>query len=142
MDTELLAKLFHGPAGILYGSKLDDDGLIHAAMEAFGGRAFCIVRNWMLIDVKLTDRHDRLVKENGLQPTLLYANKIVSANASEEPSQGVLSGFQSRYEDCFFETEEVLFVLAGRGARKRAGIPAVFALSQQCGGKFEVDYGR
>lgn len=140
METELLADLFHGPARILHGSRLDDDELIFTATEAFGDRAFCIVRNWMLIDVMLTDRHERLVKENGLQPTVLYANSVVNAgDAAGEMSSGVLSGFVVSYDGCFFETEEGLYVLAGRGARKHASVWAVSALAQQCGGGFRVD---
>lgn len=143
METELLADLLFGPARILHGSRLDDDELIFAATEAFGDRAFYIVRNWMLIDVMLTDRHETLIRGNGLQPTVMYANTVVSAGygAGEAPS-GVLSGFQRRYEDYSFETEGMLYVLAGRGSRKFAGVPAVFALSQQCGGEFRVDDGR
>ncbi|MDY7564721.1 hypothetical protein QN400_24025 [Pseudomonas sp. RTC3] len=142
MDIELLGDLLYGPARILYGSRLSDENLLEATHETFGAQVVCIVRNWMLIDVKLTGRHERLVKTNGLQPTLLYANKVVSANATENLSQGVLSGFQYRYEDCFFASDDMLYVLGGRGSRKSAEVPAVFALSQQCGGEFRVDDGR
>ncbi|MGS0738178.1 DUF6957 family protein [Pseudomonas sp. GG8] len=144
MDIELLGDLLYGPARVLYGSKLTDEKLLQATHETFGARPFCIVRNWMIIDVLLTDRHDRLIKANGLKPAVLYGSTIGGADdAAGDLSHGVLSGFQRSYEDCFFETEDMLlFVLAGRGARKSAGVPSVFALAQQCGSEFRVDDGK
>lgn len=143
METELLADLFYGPAKILHGSGLDDDDLVRTAAEAFGNVAFCIVRNWMLIDVILTDRHDTLIRQSGLQPTVLYANNIVCAgDVIKAMPSGVLSSFLVNYDGCFVETETMHFVLAGRGARKDASVWAVSALAQKCGGKFEVDDGR
>lgn len=143
LNIELLGDLLYGPARVLYGSKLTDEQLLQVTHETFGGQAVCIVRNWMVIDVKLTERHDDLIRKNGLQPTVLYANTVVSeSEAAGEMHSGVLSGFQVSYEDCFFETENMLYVLAGRGCRKSAELPAVFELSQQCGGEFRVDDGQ
>lgn len=143
METELLADLFYGPARILQGSGLDDDELVLTVTEAFGNRAFCIVRNWMLVDVILTDRHDTLIRQNGLQPTVLYANTVVCAgDVTEVMPSGVLSSFLVSYDGCFVETADMYYVLAGRGARKDASVWAISALAQQCGSKFEVDDGR
>jgi hypothetical protein len=127
LDIELLGDLLYGPARPLYGSKLTDEKLLQVTQETFGAQPVCIVRNWMVIDVLLSDRHDSLVKANGLQPTVLYGSAIGDA---DESSRGVVSGFQYRYEDCFFASENMLYVLAGRGSRKFAGVSAVFALSQ------------
>jgi hypothetical protein len=135
-DHELLGELLFGPALMLPGSELSDEALISASSETFPGRSFCIVRVWMLFDVELSSRHVRLLVDDGLSPTVLYANKLVYAvDPQSDKSHGVLSGFQRRYEDCFFETEDMIFVLAGRGSRKTASISAVSALSEKCGGQ-------
>lgn len=52
----------------------------------------------MILDVLLSDRHDSLVKANGLQPTVLYGSSV---DGADESSRGVLTGFQCRYEGCF-----------------------------------------
>lgn len=138
LDDKLVGELLFGPAQVLPGSALNDDELIRVASETFPDRSFCIVRAWMLIDVILSDRHKRLLRTEDLYPTVLYANRIVySVDTQGETSHGVLSGFQQRQEDCFFETEEMVYVLAGRGARKRAEMPTFFALAQRCGVLFQ-----
>lgn len=135
-DEESLGELLFGPASMLPGSKLSDEELVMASSEAFPGRSFCIVRVWILIDVELSSRHVRLVVNEGLSPTVLYANKVIHAvDPQEDKSHGILSGFQRRYEDCFFETDDMIFVLAGRGARKTASVSTVFSLAEKCGGE-------
>lgn len=142
-DDELLGELLFGPGLLLSGSEIGDDELIRASSETFPGRSFCIVRTWMLIDVELTARHVRVVENGGLSPTVLYANKIIYAvDPLGDKSHGILSGFQRRYEDCFFETGDMIYVLAGRGALKKAGVAAVFALAQKCGGELWSGYDR
>lgn len=95
----------------------------------------------MLIDVLLTNRHDSLVRDDGLRPSVLYANAVVYAsNPMGETSHGVLPGLQQRHQDCFFETEDKIYALGGRGSRKYASVPSVFALSQKCGGDFRRNH--
>ncbi|AFO49070.1 hypothetical protein T1E_3233 [Pseudomonas putida DOT-T1E] len=44
----------------------------------------------------------------------------------------MLSGFMRHLEDCFFEAEEMVYVLGGRGARKHVSMPALTELSRMC----------
>lgn len=136
-DDVILGELLFGPAFMLPGSRLNDEQLLRATIETFPGRAFCIVKRWMLIDVRFTGRHLTQLSNEDLNPTVLYANAIAysSAGAREGP-YGVLSSFQLRFEDCTFETENMVYVLAGRGGRKEADIDAVFALATKCGAEF------
>ncbi|MEB0007895.1 MULTISPECIES: DUF6957 family protein [unclassified Pseudomonas] len=141
LEDELIGELLFGPAWMLSGSALSDEQLIRATSETFPGRSFCIVKVWMLIDVMLTDRHAQLVKNDGLISTVLYANTIIYAvDAQGDTSHGVLSGFQRSHEDCFFETEDMIYILGGRGARKQAGVAEVFALAQKCGAELWRGY--
>ncbi|WP_371321837.1 DUF6957 family protein [Pseudomonas alliivorans] len=41
--------------------------------------------------------------------------------------------YQSAHHGCFFETEDVLYILAGRGGRKHASAPAIPALGGHLG---------
>mgnify|MGYP007010095020 CR=1 FL=1 len=87
----------------------------------------------MLIDITLTHQHNHLIDAHGVQPTLLYANTLVESDDPGEWPMGFLSGFKGRLEDCFFETDGTIYVLAGRGARKHASVRCVEALARQCG---------
>ncbi|WP_193560167.1 DUF6957 family protein [Pseudomonas mandelii] len=128
-DTDLLGDLLFGPAQSLGGSKLGDDELIKLAADNFTEKPFCIVRQWLLLDVMLPESQEREVKAQGLGATILYAQSAVYDSQSKlQPGDSVLSDFQSDFEKCIFESKDVLYILAGRGARKHVSAPAVEAL--------------
>ncbi|MNV01776.1 hypothetical protein D3C71_919940 [compost metagenome] len=128
-DTDLLGDLLFGPAQPLGGSTLGDDELIKLAADTFGEKPFCIVRGWMLLDVMLPDFLEREIKAQSLEATVLYAQAVVFDSSSKvKLGDSVLSDFQSDFEECIFESKGVLYILAGRGARKHASLPAVKAL--------------
>lgn len=130
-DTDLVGDLLWSPAHMAFGSGLDDEQLLQAASEVFAGQQVCIVRHWMIIQVGLDLDAKRLLKSRGLKPVVMYANTVVGAPTGNE--FGVLSGYQRCFEDCFFQSDEMLFVLAGRGSCKEADEQAVRALARRCG---------
>ena len=128
-DNGLLSDLLFGSARILGGSKLEDDELIELAADIFTEKPFCIVRQWMLMDVMLPESQEQEVKARGLGATILYAQSAIYDSQSKlQPGDSVLSDFQSGFEECIFESKDVLYILAGRGARKHVSAPAVEAL--------------
>ena len=134
MDNQLLGDLFFSPAQPLAGADLDDETLLQFACEEFPEKEFCIVRRWMLIDVILQDDQESQVRSEGLRPTVIYAQAMITKEGSKAgDTYGVLSGFQLTFEDCFFETHDMLYILAGRGSRKFASKPTVSALADLCG---------
>jgi len=128
-DTDLLGELLFGSARVLGGSRLDDNELIELATVTFTDKPFCIVRQWLLLDVMLPEFQEQEVKAQGLGTTVLYAQSAIYDSQSKlQPGDSVLSDFQSEFEECIFESKDVLYILAGRGARKHASLPAVEAL--------------
>lgn len=134
MDNQLLGDLFFGSAQPLPGADLDDEALLKFTCEEFPGKDFCIVRQWMLIDVILSDDQENLIRSKGLRPSVIYAQAMITKEGAKAGAQhGVLSDFQLTFEDCFFETKDMLYILAGRGSRKSASKPTVSALANLCG---------
>ncbi|MGY2273077.1 DUF6957 family protein [Pseudomonas reactans] len=128
-DVELLGELLFGSAQVVGGSRLEDDELIELATVNFTEKPFCIVRQWMLLDVMLPESRDKEIKAQGLEATILYAQTMVFDSSNKlQPGDSILSDLQSDFEGCFFESKDTLYILAGRGARKHAGLPAVKAL--------------
>lgn len=128
-DTDLLGDLLFGPAQTLGGSKLGNDELIELAADTFIEKPFCIVRGWMLLDVMLPEFQEQEVKAQGLEATVLYAQAVMFDSSNKlKPGDSVLSDFQSDFEACIFESKDMLYILAGRGARKHVSAPAVEAL--------------
>lgn len=129
METELVADILYGPARTLGGSRLDDDELIKLAREEFKGKPFCVVRNWMILDLMLPEGQENEIKNQGLQPTILYVHRVVfDSEARASIGDSFVTGYQKDFHGCFFESTDTLFILAGRGARKYASLPAVQAI--------------
>lgn len=128
-DAELLGELLYGSSRVLGGSRLDDSKLIELAKEIFSEKPFCIVRQWLLLDVMLPESQEREIKAQGLEATVLYAQAVVFDSGKKlQLGDSVLSDFQSDFEECVFESKDTLYILAGRGARKHTSLPAVKAL--------------
>lgn len=129
-DAELLSDLLFGPAQPLGGSRLADDELVSLCNETFSEKPFCVVRHWMLLDVMLPQSMEKDIKARGTQATILYAQVMVfDSRGMHQPRGSVLSSYQLDFDGCVFESKETIFILAGRGSRKHASLPAVQALA-------------
>lgn len=129
-DIELLGDLLFGAARTLGGSRLEDAELIKLACDEFEGQPFCVVRNWMILDLLLPEAQESEIRKQGLQPSVLYAHQVVfDSKARFSNSDTFITSYQKDFHGCFFESKETLYILAGRGARKHASLPAVQALA-------------
>lgn len=130
MELSILADLLYGPARVLYGAKLDDAELIRASHESFDGRHFCVVRYWMLLDVMVSASTEHELDLEGLKPTILYSPMTVyDSHGKHRLGDSIFSGYQRNFDSCIFESNDTIFILGGRGARKHASVPAVQALT-------------
>lgn len=127
-DTDLLGDLLFGAAHTLWGSRLEDDELIRLAQITFK-KHFCIVRHWMMFNVMLPESVEREVKAQGLTATILYSPLTVfDSEGTHRPGETVFSAYLLDFDGCIFESKETVYVLAGRGFRKYASVPALQAL--------------
>lgn len=133
MVNKLLEEVFYGPALVLAGSGLADEPLLAAARDEFEGSKYCVVREWMILDVMVGESDEKLISERGLQPVTLYAQRVLFDSTGKGLSGFRLTGFLRQFEDCFFETDEMVYVLGGRGCRKYVSMPALSELSKGYG---------
>ncbi len=133
MVNELLEDVLYGPAQVLMGSALKDDALLAAAREEFEGREYRVVCDWMILDVMVSEQDEKHIHARELQPTTLFAGQVLYDSRGVRQGVAMLSGFMRQFEDCFFEAEEMVYVLGGRGARKHISMPALRELSKMCG---------
>lgn len=127
-DSDLVSDLLWSPAVEMSGSGADDAHLLRAVAENFPGQAVCVVRHWMVIDVMFTQEGAPASWRPGLTRSVLYANSSIEVGESNCQRSEVVSGFAHRFEDYFFETEDKLYILAGRGFRRQASCAAFSAL--------------
>lgn len=110
-------------------SACDDEAAgIALAQELCPGKPCCSVRQWILVDLDISDDKKALVTEQGFQPILLYAHTVVTDSARRfSPGDWVRSTLLvERKSNCLFETQNSVYILLGTGSRKTAE-PAVVA---------------
>lgn len=106
------------------------DELIALAAKAFPGKAFCVVRRWILIDLIVDSAEKEKLNGFGQIPATLFAHEVVLDSKSRfQAGMWVRSNFGISYtENCFFETKSTVYLLLGSGLRKSASIEAAFCM--------------
>jgi len=111
------------------GLPLPDDELIGLAKRRSGDRPFCVIRNWVILDVMVSASDEKSLDAQGLQPTVMLGREIVydSRTQSSRPG-GLRSSFESSFVESVFESKDTLYYLAGPGFRKHTSLPAVLTI--------------
>ena len=109
------------------------DELIAFAANAFPGKAFCVVRQWISIDLTVTPAEKEKLNGLGLLPATLYAHEVVFDSQNRfQPGMWVRSNFGKSFtEGCMFETKGTVYLLLGPGLRKEASIGAAFSMKAE-----------
>ena len=131
VTLEEISKLFYGAGEKVLGWQGTQEDLISLASKLFPGKAFCVVRHWILIDVTVTsDEREKLTKL-GLLPATLFAHEIVlDSKGRFQPKMWVRSNFGKSFtQGCLFETKNTVYLLWGSGLRKEATLGAAFSMS-------------
>lgn len=124
-----LGDLFYGPAEVRPGADLSDVELIEFALNNCANKPYCIVRQWMIIDVLMSEKRSREIEQLGMRPSVVYAANIVHDSRDRVSTDNwLLSTYQVSFGNCFFETRNSLYILAGRGFRKSASFKTINSL--------------
>lgn len=118
---------FLSKEGEAINSACDDEAAgIAMAQELSPGKPYCSVRQWVLVDLDISEDKKALVTEQGFQPILLYAHTVVTDSARRfAPGDWVRSTLLVDLKsNCLFETKNSVYILLGAGSRKTAD-PAV-----------------
>ena len=97
------------------------------------GGPYCVVRNWMIVDVDAPADYRIALGEDGLEPFVLYAGDVVLHSGGTWGQGGfVRTTFStSMPEGHVFRTTEMTYVLMGQGCRKTASLEAVMAINNR-----------
>lgn len=120
---------FLSSEGEVINSICDDEAAgVAMAQELCPEKPYCSVRQWVLVDLDISDNKKAMVTEQGFQPVLLYAHVVVTDSARRfEPGDWVRSTLLVDLKsNCLFETQNSVYILLGAGSRKVAA-PAVVA---------------
>lgn len=131
--TALLAEvveLLYGDAEPAQGFDGDETAAEVEAILSFSGRPYCLVRDWTIIEVAVSDEYRASISAGGLAPNVLYAaNVVLHSSRKRQPGDWVRSTFQRSLRGYFFETKNTTYMLLGPGHRKRGSAQAVMAIT-------------
>lgn len=130
VTLEEISQLFYGAGEEVAGWEGSQEDLISLAAKAFPGKAFCIVRQWILIDLTVNSDEKEKLTGLGLLPATLFAHEVVlDSKGRFQPQMWVRSNFGKSFTDsCMFETKSTVYLLLGAGLRKEASIGAAFSM--------------
>jgi hypothetical protein len=131
VTLEEISQLFYGTGEEVPGWEGSQEDLIALTAKAFPGKAFCVVRQWILIDLTVTPNEKEKLTRLGLLPMTLFAHEIVlDSKGRFQPGMWVRSNFGKSFtESCIFETKNTAYLLLAAGQRKEASLAAAFSMS-------------
>ena len=130
VTLEEISQLLYGAGEEVAGWQGTQDELIALAAKTFPGKAFCVVKQWILIDLTVNPAEKEKLSRLGLLPATLFAHEIVlDSKGRFQPGMWVRSNFGVFFtEGCMFETKNTVYLLLGPGLRKEASVGAAFSM--------------
>lgn len=131
VTLEEISQLLYGAGEVMAGWLGTQDELIALAAKAFPGKPFCVVRQWILIDLTVNPDEKEKLMGTGLLPATLYAHEVVLDSRNRfQPGMWVRSNFGLSFSQRYmFETKSTVYLLWGPGQRKEASVGAAFSMS-------------
>ncbi len=128
-DIRKVADLLYGPGEVMPGIEMSLEQALERVktFTHFPEEPYCVVRNWIWIDLILPDRVREELKAAGQESVMLYADSVLyDSNRRFDVGNWVrTTPLISFSEGCCFRTRNTLYVLVGSGLRKRAELPTV-----------------
>lgn len=130
VTLEEISQLFYGAGEEVAGWEGSQEDLISLAAKSFPGKAFCVVEQWILIDLTVTPEEREKLTKLGLLPATLYAHEVVlDSRGRFQPRMWVRSNFGVSFsQGCMFETKSTVYLLWGSGLRKEASVATAFSM--------------
>lgn len=122
-----ITTLLNGSGDVMCGSDMSNDEAMTYVRERRHQEAFCLVRNWIWVDLKLTDAERRGLEETHRLPALIYAHTVIFDSSRRwDVGDFVRTSPLYAFEQGFlFKTFNTSYVLLGEGRRKHAGLDVV-----------------
>lgn len=117
---------------VVSGSELSESNMLAIATYKYPNKKHVILKHWMIIDIVGTEHELKNIRHTNKTPTVVYyhlKNSLPAGSLQEDnPSY---SDYQISYIDGFFETEEIVYILIGKGFRKTASASLVLLLNNR-----------
>ena len=126
-DLQAITDLLYSPGEPMTGSTMTDDQALVFAREYCRYTEFCLVRDWLWIDLNVTEVQRLELEKTRRQPVIVYAHSVIYDSARRwDVGDVVRTSPLSVFEEGFlFRTLNSTYVLLGDGQRKRAALETV-----------------
>lgn len=121
--------LLGGPGNPRLGSTDDDEILIELVKTLFPRKPYCLVEDWTVFNVEVTEGELQKVHAAGKLPLVLFAHNVrFDSERRFDVGDWVRSTMAISFQDGFlFETWNTTYVLKGPGHEKSASLEAIFS---------------
>ncbi len=104
------------------GSSMTDEEALAYARKEFAHMAFCLVRDWIWVDLDVSEEQGTHLSQTQRQPALIYAHSVVYDSARRwDVGDFVRTSLLSQFSDGFlFITLNSVYLLLGPGIRKQS----------------------
>lgn len=122
-----VSDLLYGAGVPMVGIEISDDEAVERVRKQFRFSDYCLVRDWIWIDLDVSDEQRALLEKTGRQPTIVYAHTVIYDSARRwDVGDFVRTSPLHAFHDGFlFQTWNTVYVLLGGGVRKRAALETV-----------------
>jgi hypothetical protein len=126
-ELNAITELLYGAGQPMVGSAMTDEQALAYAREHCWRTEFCLVRQWLWIDLDVTDEQRIELTKTQRQPALIYAHSVIYDSARRwDVGDFVRTSPLYRFDEGFlFKTLNSIYVLLGPGQRKRATLETV-----------------
>ena len=120
--------LLGGPGNPRQGST-DDEILIELVKALFPRKPYCLVEDWTIFNVEVTEGELQKVHAAGKLPLVLFAHNVrFDSERRFDVGDWVRSTMAMSFQDGFlFETWNTIYVLVGPGHEKTASLETIFS---------------
>jgi hypothetical protein len=122
-----LYELIHGPGLPLEGREMSDEEAVKFVRDQYPDSGYCLVRDWIWIDLDVPAAQLAVLEKQGRKPVLLYAHTVIFDSARRwDIGDFVRTSPLTTFREGFlFCTWNSLYVLLGNGSKKTASLETV-----------------
>ncbi|KAB2527334.1 hypothetical protein F8N49_04080 [Pseudomonas sp. GXM4] len=112
------------------GCPLTGSDAVALANRHFPSRPYCLVADWVILDLEVTTRQRTAITDRGLIPALVYALTVIQDSKGRfAPGDWVRSTLEVSFsQNCLFETKNTVYVLMRAGRRLRTNLDIALSL--------------
>ncbi|WP_235869711.1 MULTISPECIES: DUF6957 family protein [Pseudomonas] len=120
-----IGDVLYGLGEAMQGTSMTDEEALAYALNAFADSTFCLVRDWIWLDLDIPDRLQGELQLAGVKPVVMFAHNIVYDSARRWGESGAFvrsTALRSFSEGFVFQTRNTNYLLLGDGVRKRTDL--------------------